>query len=341
MRLSNSKTNSKPGPRLAISPGEPAGIGPDICLQVHDTAIRSMHPDRAEAIYFGDPRMFQERATQLGIGLDINTTAEYRQGAFNVHRIDTLSPVCAGKPDPRNAPYVLACLDSALNACMVGDCAALVTGPVNKAAINDAGIPFSGHTEWLAEKTGTEQVVMMLIAGSLRVALATTHLPLRRVPGEITGERLTRVIEITLHSLEHQFGIAQPHLLICGLNPHAGENGHLGIEERDIIIPAITSLQEKGHRLTGPVPADTAFTPQSLRDVDAVLAMYHDQGLPALKMAGFGTAVNVTLGLPVLRTSVDHGTAFSLAGQHQADPGSMMAAVNCALELCSRIVLTA
>ncbi len=361
-----SKSKSRNRPRLAISPGEPAGIGPDICVLAHLAASRHDADDDleerlegrleerleekhlsdcrtdfqkdADVVYFGDPQMFQERASLLGVSLDINilNNSPYQPGRFNVHQINLISPVTLGKPDASNASYVLGCLDEALDACLQGECAALVTGPIHKAVICDAGITFSGHTEWLAERTHTTQVVMMLVAGSLRVALATTHLPLRQVPGQISPGLLTRVISITLDELQHRFGIPKPRLLICGLNPHAGEEGYLGSEEIDVMIPVIKKLQGEGHRLTGPVPADTAFIASNLQDVDAVLAMYHDQGLPAFKSLGFGEAVNVTLGLPLVRTSVDHGTALHLAGTGKANPGSLIAALNCALELVSK-----
>ena len=331
--MSKSKSRSKP--RLAISPGEPAGIGPDICILAHLADCRK----EAEVVYFGDPQLFQERASLLGASLDINIlnnktlNSTYQPGSFNLHPMSLNAPVTLGQPDTQNVGYVLECLDAALAACLQGEATALVTGPIHKAAICDAGIAFSGHTEWLAEKTHSEQVVMMLIAGKLRVALATTHVPLRQVPDQLSPELLHRVISITLNELQHRFGIQQPQLLICGLNPHAGEAGYLGSEEIEVMIPVIKKLQDEGHKLRGPVPADTAFIASNLQSVDAVVAMYHDQGLPALKSAGFGEAVNLTLGLPLVRTSVDHGTALHLAGTGKANPGSFIAALNCALDL--------
>ncbi len=339
-------------PRIAISPGEPAGIGPDVCLLSHEQTIRI-----AEPVYFGDIRLFEARAKALklntrfnvldaspvdsGTGLnnqdsdrhDSSNSSTANNTTFNIHQVDLCTDVTAGVLDVRNAPYVLAVLKQALTSCTTHRSQALVTGPINKAVINDAGIPFTGHTEWLAAQTGTPRVVMMLAAGTLRVALATTHLALREVPDAINAVMLEDVIRITFADLKTKFAITSPHLLVCGLNPHAGENGHLGREEIDIISPVVNSLKAKGFNITGPVPADTAFTPRSLKNVDAVLAMFHDQGLPPLKYAGFGEAINITLGLPIIRTSVDHGTALDLAGSGNVDAGSMLAATTLASEL--------
>jgi 4-hydroxythreonine-4-phosphate dehydrogenase len=240
-----------------------------------------------------------------------------------------------GRLDPANARYVLALLDAALDGCAAGRFDAIVTAPVHKGVINDAGIPFTGHTEYLAERTATPLPVMMLVGGGLRVALATTHLPLAAVSAAVTAQRLAAVLTVLDRDLRAKFGIAAPRILVCGLNPHAGEGGHLGREEIDVIEPTLRHLQAAGLRLTGPVPADTAFLPERLAAHDAVLAMYHDQGLPVLKRAAFGAGVNVTLGLPIVRTSVDHGTALDLAGRGTADAGSLLAAVRLAFELCA------
>ncbi len=259
---------------------------------------------------------------------------------LNVYPIELAKSCIPGHLNVANAPYVLATLESALTYCLNQKTSALVTGPVHKAIINDAGVPFSGHTEWFANRTKTQRVVMMLATSQLRVALVTTHLPLREVPDAITQASLREVIQITLKDLQHKFGIHQPRLLVCGLNPHAGESGHLGKEEIDVISPVIEELKKEGFRLNGPVPADTAFTPEQLEKADAVLAMYHDQGLPVLKHQGFGDAVNITLGLPVIRTSVDHGTALDLAGSGKANPGSLMAAIKYAGHIVSMQLLS-
>ena len=308
-------------PRIAISAGEPAGIGPDICLLAHKQVSSLCQP-----VYFGDPNLFADRARLLGIDL-----AACQLDVSPIHLNEATQPSQLNKA---NATYVLDALRAATDACLAGDCAALATGPINKAVINEAGITFAGHTEWLAAHAGASRVAMMLASPALRVVLATTHLPLSEVPAALTRDRLTDVIEVTLAALQAQFGISQPHLLVCGLNPHAGEGGHLGREEIDLIAPVVQSCAKKGHNITGPVPADTAFTPASLEGIDAVIAMYHDQGLPVLKASGFGKIVNITLGLPIIRTSVDHGTALDLAGTGKADPGSFIAAVKAATELC-------
>ncbi|MGI9322316.1 MAG: 4-hydroxythreonine-4-phosphate dehydrogenase PdxA [Pseudomonadales bacterium] len=313
---------------LAVSVGEPAGIGPDICL-----ASLAAAGKLARLWYCGCAETLRERAGMLGLSVQFNLTADWCDGAVNVIDLPLACKVQPGQPDPRNGTAVLGALRAALDACLDGSCQALVTAPINKSVINEAGLAFTGHTEWLCEATGAEQAVMMLAAGKLRVALASTHLPLRNVPDAITFDGLSRTIAIANHALKHQFGIASPRLLVCGLNPHAGEGGHLGSEEIDVITPVIESLQAEGYQLQGPVPADTAFTDARLADVDAVVAMYHDQGLPALKAAGFGEAVNITLGLPVIRTSVDHGTAFDLAGSGKADDRSLLAAIAAAVAL--------
>lgn len=322
-----SRSKSDPKPKLGITPGDPAGIGPDITL----AAYRQVS-DIADIIVFADMTLLRERADMLGLTLDFCdlSVAAFRSGALNVQPIALAAAAVPGQPDKTNAAYVLATLEAALAACQEQRIAGMITGPVSKAVIAESGVPFSGHTEWLAEKTGTARVVMMLATADMRVALATTHLPLAAVPAAITPELLTGTLEILHHDLQSRFGIARPRISVCGLNPHAGEGGHLGREELDVIIPVLQKLQGDGMLLTGPLPADTAFTPRALAHVDAVLAMYHDQGLPVIKHAGFGDAVNITLGLPVLRTSVDHGTAFELAGTGQAEPDSMVAAVRCA-----------
>jgi len=318
-------------PVIALTPGEPAGIGPDISLAL---AAREL-PVRL--IAFADRDMLDDRARRLGLTVSLERATQdlpqHRPGTLLVHHIPLAASIRCGEPDPANATAILATLDAAVDACQAGRCQAIVTAPLQKSVINDAGIPFSGHTEYLAARTGAELPVMMLAAGELRVALATTHLPLRAVADAITRPRLQRVIEILHRELGQRFGIPRPRILVCGLNPHAGEGGHLGREELEIIAPTLTSLRERGMDLVGPLPADTLFTPRHLSGADAVLAMYHDQGLPVLKYAGFGQAVNITLGLPLVRTSVDHGTALDLAGSGRADAGSLYEAVICAARM--------
>jgi 4-hydroxythreonine-4-phosphate dehydrogenase len=315
-------------PLLAYTPGEPAGIGPDLCLQL------AQAPHDFRLVFIADPDMLRQRASQLGLRLDLPLYAG-RDAApgVSVLPLPLTVPSQAGRLDVANAPYVMATLERAVTGCMSGEFDALVTGPVHKGIINDAGIAFTGHTEFLAQQAGVEHVVMMLVAGNLRVALATTHLPLKQVSAHITRPLLQTVLRILDHDLRTRFGLAQPRILVCGLNPHAGESGHLGREEIDVIAPVIEQLRGEGMQLRGPLPADTAFTPRQLEDTDAVLAMYHDQGLPVLKYAGFGEAVNITLGLPFIRTSVDHGTALELAGTSRADSGSLLAATKLALTL--------
>ncbi len=315
-------------PLLAYTPGEPAGIGPDLCLQL------AQAPHDFRLVFIADPDMLRQRAAQLGLRLDLPLYAG-RDAApgVSVLPLPLAAPAHAGRLDVANAPYVMATLQRAVTGCMSGEFDALVTGPVHKGIINDAGIAFTGHTEFLAQQAGVEQVVMMLAAGSLRVALATTHLPLKQVSTHITPALLEAVLRILDHDLRSRFGLAQPRILVCGLNPHAGESGHLGREEIEVIAPVIEQMRSAGLHLRGPLPADTAFTPRQLDDADAVLAMYHDQGLPVLKYAGFGEAVNITLGLPFVRTSVDHGTALELAGTGGADTGSLLAATKLALSL--------
>lgn len=321
-------------PRIALTPGEPAGIGPDIVLAI------AQQPWDAELIAICDPYLLRERATILGLKIDIQVI-EGPQGEPETHQPGTLkvypvalnAPCTPGKLDPANASYVLYTLHAAVDACLAGRCHAMVTAPVQKSVINDAGIPFSGHTELLAEDTDTERVVMMLATDQMRVALATTHLPLKDVPAAITPELLEETLGILHNDLVTRFGLPAPRIAVLGLNPHAGEGGHLGTEELEIIIPTMEKLRTQGMDLQGPLPADTAFNPKVLDNCDAVFAMYHDQGLPVLKYAGFGQAVNVTLGLPIVRTSVDHGTALDLAGTGGADASSLQAALAMAIRM--------
>jgi 4-hydroxythreonine-4-phosphate dehydrogenase len=305
-------------PTIAVTTGEPAGIGPELAAALLDGDELG-----ARIVLVGDRTLLEQRC-----GRPIP--------AANLLHVPLAAPSTAGRLDPANARYVLALLDAALDGCATGRFDAMVTAPVHKGVINDAGVPFTGHTEYLAERTGTSLPVMMLVGGGLHVALATTHLPLAEVSHAITAGLLTDVLTILDADLKAKFAIATPRILVCGLNPHAGEGGHLGREELDVIEPTLRRLQAGGLRLTGPVPADTAFLPERLANHDAVLAMYHDQGLPVLKRAAFGAGVNVTLGLPIVRTSVDHGTALDLAGTGRADPGSLRAATQLAIELCIR-----
>jgi len=322
--------------RIALTAGEPAGIGPDLCVQL------AQHSQEVELVCIADPQLLGDRAADLGLPLQLATfdpahqPAPTRAGHLLVAPVRLAQRARAGVLDVRNAPYVLATLREAADGCLQGHFAAMVTGPVHKGIINDAGVPFSGHTEFLAEHTKASHVVMMLATADLRVALATTHLPLAQVSGAITRESLQHTIEVLDADLRRRFAIARPRISVCGLNPHAGEGGHLGREEIDVIEPVIARLRERGMDLIGPVPADTAFTPPALHNCDAVLAMYHDQGLPVLKHAGFGHAVNITLGLPIVRTSVDHGTALELAGTGQAQIGSLEAALAAAVDIVIR-----
>lgn len=307
-------------PVIAVTSGEPAGIGPDICLALagRDWPVR--------VVVLGDRSLIEERARQLGLAT----------AGLEIIHVPLRSPCVAGRLAPANAPYVLDILDRALAGCQSGEFAAMVTAPVHKGVINDAGIPFTGHTEYLAEKTGTPRVVMMLAGGGLRVALATTHLPLKDVPAAITREDLTTTLRIVDADLRGKFGITRPRILVAGLNPHAGEGGHMGREEIDTIAPVIEALRAEGLDLVGPLPADTLFTRRVLEGSHAQVAMYHDQGLAVLKYVAFEDGVNITLGLPVLRTSVDHGTALDLAGTGKADTGSLFAAVTMAAEIVTR-----
>lgn len=319
--------------RIVITSGEPAGIGPDLCLKI---AQRDWSCD---LVFAADPALLADRAQQIGIDISIapydreSPRVAARAGTLRVCRESLDAPVEAGRLDPANAGYVMRLLERALTGCREGEFDAMVTAPVQKSVIADAGIPFMGHTEFLAERTGTALPVMMLVADRLRVALATTHLPLAEVSRALDADRLVRVLTVIDADLRARFGFTRPRILVCGLNPHAGESGHLGREEIETIAPAVEAARRQGIDATGPVPADTAFTPRTLAGADVVLAMYHDQGLPVLKYAGFGTAVNVTLGLPIIRTSVDHGTALALAGSGQADEGSLAAALQQAIAL--------
>lgn len=319
-------------PRLILTPGEPAGIGPDLIIQI------AQDPLAAQLAVVADPELLGERAASLGLPLRLlpASDAAHLPGSLQVHPVETAAPVNAGCLDPANSGYVLHTLRVAARACLSGAADAMVTAPVHKGVINDAGMPFTGHTEFLAELCGAPLPVMLLAAPTLRVALATTHLPLHAVPRAITRHGLTAVLRIIDADLRSKFGIAHPRILVCGLNPHAGEGGHLGREEIDTIIPALEALRAEGMNLVGPLPADTLFTAKGLAGADVVLAMYHDQGLPVLKSSGFGEAVNITLGLPIIRTSVDHGTALELAGTGRADTGSLRAAINAAIDLASR-----
>ncbi|MDX1444399.1 MAG: 4-hydroxythreonine-4-phosphate dehydrogenase PdxA [Gammaproteobacteria bacterium] len=317
---------------IALCSGEPAGIGPDLCIRM---AVAGMP---VAATVLGDPDVIAARAATLGSEVRIVTTGTPQAGApgeLHVTPVRARARVSPGVLDPANAPYVLEILDTAIDGCMAGTYAGVCTAPLHKGVINDAGIPFTGHTEYLAARTDAEQVVMMLAAGRLRVALATTHLPLRAVPDAITEERLRSVLRVLHAELRDRFDLPQPRILVLGLNPHAGEGGHLGHEDGEIIAPVIDALTAEGMKLSGPLPADTAFTPRWLEQADAVLAMYHDQGLPVLKHAGFGGAVNITLGLPIIRTSVDHGTALELAGSGRAEEGSLRAALLLAAEMAA------
>ena len=327
-------------PILAITSGEPAGIGPDICLDLAQAEL----PCRC--VVLGDKDLLRRRAALLGKQITLRDFNPHRpsenpirQGELEVWHIP-LPDVCeAGRLNPANAPYVLQLLDTACRGVSDGLFAAIVTAPLHKGVINDGRASsrfFSGHTEYLAEKGGVEQVVMMLAGGGLRVALVTTHLPLKDVAAAVTQPLIESVGRILHHDLRTKFGIAAPRILTAGLNPHAGEGGHLGHEETDTVIPALENLRAEGIDIRGPYPADTVFQPFMLKDADAVLAMYHDQGLPVLKYASFGKGVNITLGLPFVRTSVDHGTALDLAGTGKASSGSLIVAVETALEMVRR-----
>ena len=320
-------------PTLALTAGEPAGIGPDLCIALSHQEL----PCRLSVL--GDIDVLRARAAQLDVHVNFITTETipaHQPGSLHVRHLPVAALVTPGVLDARNSAHVLALLDAALAGCMDGTYHAVVTAPVHKGIINDAGFAFTGHTEYLADHSGTQKVVMMLAGGGLRVALATTHLPLREVADAITPELLTEVIRILHDDLQNKFGIALPRILVAGLNPHAGESGHLGREELDIIEPTLDRLRAQGLNLVGPLPADTLFSRIRHDPCDAVLAMYHDQGLPVLKYASFGAGVNITLGLPFIRTSVDHGTALDLAGSGRAEVGSLLMAIEVAMDMVSR-----
>ncbi len=299
----------KSRPVIALTSGEPAGIGPELCARV------AREPLGARIVAIGDRGLLA--------------------GCPDIEHVPLLRPSAPGRLDAANGPYVVAVLERALRGCLDGEFDAMVTAPVQKSTLNDAGIAFTGHTEFLAERTGSPCVVMMLVGGGLRVALATTHLPLAEVSRNISQEKLQQILRVLDGDLRRRFGIARPRILVAGLNPHAGESGYLGREEIDVIAPAISAAVRAGIAASGPIPADTLFVPERLAAADCVLAMYHDQGLPVLKYASFGRGVNVTLGLPFVRTSVDHGTALDIAGTGKADAGSLIEAVKLAIELAS------
>jgi 4-hydroxythreonine-4-phosphate dehydrogenase len=322
-------------PRIVITSGEPSGIGPDACVALAQTGWE------ADIVVAADADLLAATAAALNLPLTLERydasrrIATHRAGTLKVMHIPTVRPVIAGQPDTHNAAYVIETLDRACDGCMNGEFAAMVTAPVQKSTLMDAGYAFSGHTEYLATRTRAALPVMLLVSGQLRVALATTHLALADVPRAITRERLRATIRIVNMDLERHFALTTPRIAVLGLNPHAGEAGHLGREEIDVIQPVIRELQAEGLDVRGPVPADTAFTPRFLMTADVIVAMYHDQGLPVIKHVGFGNAVNMTLGLPILRTSVDHGTALTLARTGKADSGSLSAALALAIDLAS------
>ncbi len=319
-------------PRIALTAGEPAGIGPDLCIQLAQFDLP------CQLIVIADPDLLQQRAQQLGLAIQIDrfqadqAPVPQAAGSLTVLPVSLSQSCVAGQLNPANSHYVIETLQLATQGCLDGRFAALVTGPVHKGVINDAGIPFTGHTELIADISGGKPIMMLATPG-LRVALATTHLPLSAVCKTITADLLMSIIRPLDQDLRQRFGITDPQILVCGLNPHAGENGHLGMEELEIIEPALRQLRQEGIHLHGPLPADTVFTPKYLEQADVVLAMYHDQGLPVLKHMGFGQAVNITLGLPIIRTSVDHGTALELAGSGKANLGSLQFALQTALSL--------
>ncbi|MFT5504551.1 MAG: 4-hydroxythreonine-4-phosphate dehydrogenase [Gammaproteobacteria bacterium] len=319
-------------PVIAISTGEPAGIGPDILATI------SPEHYRARLVIVGDPELIRNRLENLNcitaiIDYDPDPDSNANtQSGFEIIPIPLCESVIPGKLNPANASYVIDVLRHCCRGCLDNKFSAMVTGPVQKNIINQAGIPFSGHTEFLAEICNIDKPVMLLASDDLRVALVTTHLPLKLVPENITAKSISDTVQTINTDMRTRFGLKSPHIKVCGLNPHAGENGYLGREEIDIIIPTIEKLKLSGINVSGPYPADTLFTPDNLKDADVVLAMYHDQGLPVLKNVGFHNAINTTLGLPIIRTSVDHGTALSLAGTGNADSGSLHAAINSAIE---------
>ena len=319
-------------PKLILTTGEPAGIGPDLIL------VAASEEWDAHLIAVGDRSLLEARAGTLGLDVALvpysstDPITRHQAGRLPLIDLPLTAPCTAGKTDPQNTSYVLAQLDLAVSLCESGECHGMVTAPVHKATINESGIRFSGHTEYLAETTHTKQVVMLLASGDLRVALATTHLPLRSVPDAIEPANLKSTLTVLHQDLTKRFGLNQPRITVLGLNPHAGEGGHLGHEDLTIIAPVCDALRESGLAITGPLPADSAFIPDMRAKTDAYLAMYHDQGLPVLKALGFHGSVNITLGLPIVRTSVDHGTALELAGSGKADAGSLKAAIQAAID---------
>jgi 4-hydroxythreonine-4-phosphate dehydrogenase len=322
-------------PRIVLTSGEPAGIGPELCVALARTRRQ------CELVCLADSALLAERARQTGSHVELRpydpaVTRPHEPNTLTVLHHPLAAPSAPGKPDPRNARYVLELLNRAIDGASRGEFAAIVTAPVHKGVINDAGVHFTGHTEYLAERLRARKPVMLLAAGALRVALATTHLPLKDVSAAITVDSLCETAAILAADLRKWWAIPVPRIAVCGLNPHAGEGGYLGDEEIRVITPAIDLMRKRGIQATGPLPADTAFVPQVLSGFDAVLAMYHDQGLPVIKHAGFDRTVNITLGLPILRTSVDHGTALDLAGTGRADPGSLAAAIELAIQISTR-----
>jgi len=317
---------------IIVTPGEPAGIGPELCIQLVQAGLNT------PIVFMADATLMASRAKTLGLTLEI---VEWDGEAFSGSPAGTLfiqhtplnEPCITGQLNPENAQYVVNCLDNAIDGCLDGRFSALVTAPLHKGVINDAGIPFSGHTEHLQMRCKVNKVVMMLASPKMKVALATTHLPLADVASSITQTSLSEVIEILIHDLQSKFGFQRPKILVAGLNPHAGEGGHMGREEIEVIEPVLAQFKQHNVELIGPLPADTLFNDKYLSAADAVLAMYHDQGLPVLKYDGFGESVNITLGLPIVRTSVDHGTALDIAGKGQADIGSLKEAINMALQM--------
>jgi len=318
---------------VALTPGEPAGVGPELALRLAGTTLAE------HVVVVADPQLLEQRAQALGMELRLRRyhggreRDRLRPNELRVWPVELAAPVTCGRPDTANAPYVLACLQQACDACRRGEFAAMVTGPVDKGLLRRAGIAFRGHTEYLAARCAAPTPVMLLVHDTLRVALVTTHLPLAEVPAAVTAPRLQAVLEVLHRGLRCYFGIAAPRITVCGLNPHAGEGGTLGRAEQEIIAPVLHKLRERGMELTGPAAADTAFTAAGRGRADAILAMYHDQGLTAIKALGFGDTVNLTLGLPILRTSVDHGVALDLAGSGRANADSLRHAVTTALQL--------
>ena len=323
-------------PLIAVTSGEPAGVGPELCLRLIERSAGA-----ARLVILADRELMTERARALHFAGQLRDWAPGTApspGVLDVLHLPLAHAAHPGRLDPANSSYVLAMLDRAVDGCRSGEFAAMVTAPVHKGVINDGGVAFTGHTEYLAEKTGTAQVVMMLAGGGLRVALATTHLPLKDVSAAVTQQSLEQTLRILHAEMGRKYGIEKPRILVAGLNPHAGEGGYLGREEIEVITPVLDRLRAEGMALIGPLPADTMFTPPLLAQGDCVLAMYHDQGLTALKYASFGQGINVTLGLPIIRTSVDHGTALELAGSGRADPGSLFEAVAEAARMAARKV---